>query len=139
MHIVRIDTIKRIIEKLTVLKTQIELENGVHLFDNNIGLEDFTCGLMNLVYGYNLKNLNKNQINYPGIDLADSSLQIAVQVTVEKTKEKIQSSIDTFIKKGYMKKYKRLIIFYMQIRIDLMENLKLRKNLILIKMKILLL
>lgn len=111
MHIVRIDTIKRIIEKLTVLKTQIELENGVHLFDNNIGLEDFTCGLMNLVYGYNLKNLNKNQINYPGIDLADSSLQIAVQVTVEKTKEKIQSSIDTFIKKGYMKKYKRLIIF----------------------------
>lgn len=90
MHMVRVDTIKRIIEKLTFLKTQIELENVMHLFDNNIGLEDFTCGLMNLVYGYNLKNLNKNQMNYPGIDLADPILQIAVQVTVEKTKEKIQ-------------------------------------------------
>ena len=86
MHMVRVDTIKRIIEKLTFLKTQIELENVMHLFDNNIGLEDFTCGLMNLVYGYNLKNLNKNQMNYPGIDLADPILQIAVQVTVEKQK-----------------------------------------------------
>ena len=111
MHMVRVDTIKRIIEKLTFLKTQIELENVMHLFDNNIGLEDFTCGLMNLVYGYNLKNLNKNQMNYPGIDLADPILQIAVQVTVEKTKEKIQSTIDTLIKKEYMKHYKRLIIF----------------------------
>ena len=44
---------KKNYRKTDILKTQIELENVMHLFDNNIGLEDFTCGLMNLVYGYN--------------------------------------------------------------------------------------
>ena len=58
MHIVRIDAIKRIIEKLTVLKTQIELENGVHLFDNNIGLED----LVKCIFNFQLARVNSSLI-----------------------------------------------------------------------------
>lgn len=43
------------------------------LFDDNKYWENIIRYLMNAVYGLDLKNLNEEKINYPGIDLGDQS------------------------------------------------------------------
>lgn len=110
MKIVRTEFIQNIAEILGWFKNQIELENEVCLFNNNIGSENFMCGLMNLVYGFQLINLNQGEKNFAGIDLGDEKNRIAVQITSDRRKIKVQNTIDSFIKNEYEKKYKRLII-----------------------------
>lgn len=94
MKIVRTEILEKIADRLSWLKSKLELENAICLYNNNIGSEDFICGLLNLVYGYNLVNLNKYKKNYEGIDLGDLKNKIAVQVTTETKHKKVQDTID---------------------------------------------
>lgn len=100
-----------ITEKLSWLKNYIELNNIISLNDINIISEDFFCTLLNLVYGYNLINLNKEVSNYPGIDLGDVNQSIAVQVTSNRTRKKVQQTLNTFNKNNYINYFNRLIFF----------------------------
>lgn len=105
------EQIEIITEKLGWLKNYIELNNIIHLNDINIASEDFFCTLLNLVYEYNLINLNKEVLNYPGIDLGDTNQKVSVQVTSERTRKKVQDTLDTFNKKNYIVSFNRLIFF----------------------------
>ena len=114
MKIVRTELLEKIADRLSWLKSKLELENAICLYNNNIGSEDFVCGLLNLVYDYNLVNLNKYKKNYEGIDLGDLKNKIAVQVTTETKHKKVQDTIDAFIKNGYEVEYSRLIIMLLK-------------------------
>jgi len=101
--------IDNIIEKLGWLKNYIELNNSLNFNDINVVSEDFFCYLMNSIYNYNLINLNKEESNFPGIDLGDTAQKISVQVTSNRTRKKVEKTLNTFIKNDYIQKFDRLI------------------------------
>lgn len=106
----RIDYQKTIISALTWLKTQVEMHNSISLTDINHGAEDFYCGLLNLVYGYNLKNINIIDQNAAAIDLGDEQSKIAIQVTSTSALTKTKHTVEKFIEKELYKKFDRLLI-----------------------------
>lgn len=110
MKIKRVEILQNIAAKLGLLKNQIELENQINFYNNNIGSENLMCGLLNYIYGWNLVNLNKKEKNYPGIDLGDEKKKIAVQITSDNSRKKVQNTIDTFLKNEHEKIYSRLVI-----------------------------
>jgi len=102
--------IKEIVSALAQLRLQVEILNCVSLYDINIITEDFFVGLLNLIYGYKLKNLNMVEKNTPAIDLGDEKNRISVQVTSDNSSTKIKETIRKFIEKQSYLKYDRLII-----------------------------
>jgi len=95
--------INDIVNRLSGLASCVELRGLLNLLDLHVISEDFYVGLLNLVYGWNLRNANSSQQNAPGIDLVDDSNHILVQVTGSCTKRKIDHSLEEISEKytGY--------------------------------------
>jgi hypothetical protein len=106
----RVEYQKRIIKALSRLRAEVELNNCISLTDINHGAEDFYCGLLNLVYGYNLKNINIVEPNAAAIDLGDELKKIAIQVTSTSLLTKTKHTVDKFIEKELYRKFDRLLI-----------------------------
>lgn len=106
----RIDYQKKIIAALSWLKTQVEINNSLSLTDINHGAEDFYCGLLNLVFGYSLKNINITEQNAAAIDLGDEQNKIAIQVTSTSALAKTKYTVEKFIEKELYKKFDKLLI-----------------------------
>lgn len=92
-----------ILDRLSGLAYNVELRGLLNLLDLHVISEDFFVGLLNLVYGWNLRNANSLLQNAPGIDLVDDSNHILVQVTGSCTKKKIAHSLEEISEKysGY--------------------------------------
>jgi hypothetical protein len=103
----RMELINKIEEKLSFLATRIELRVGLNLLDLNIHSENFYRDLLNLIFNWNLRNLNAEQKNTPGIDLIDDSKKIIVQISSTATKEKVNKSLSRNLSayKGYNFKF----------------------------------
>ncbi|WP_454842565.1 SMEK domain-containing protein [Pseudomonas hormoni] len=101
---------KKIITALSWLKAQVELNNSIALTDINHGAEDFYCGLLNLIYGFKLKNINIINNNAAAIDLGDEDEKVAFQVTSTSALTKTKYTVDKFIEKKLYEKYDKLII-----------------------------
>jgi hypothetical protein len=86
--------IGQIIDELTAVSRQVESRAGLQLYDLNRYLEDFFKDILNIVYKYNLINLNDDHANNPGLDLGDDAAQIAFQITSSKTSEKINKTLE---------------------------------------------
>lgn len=102
--------IKEIAQSLALLSQKVALLNAVNLYDINIIAEDFFPGLLNLIYGYELKNINTIEKNAPAIDLFDKKNKISIQVTSDNDSKKINHTIKEFIDNETYKEYKRLIV-----------------------------
>lgn len=111
--LMRKEYIEEITFRLSWLLNKIEFSNSLSLYDDDIHAETFFCGLLNAIWGYQLKNLNSDTTNHVAIDLGDKSNRVAIQVTVQREREKIQSTIDKFLENGLQKDYDRLIILIM--------------------------
>ena len=109
----RKEYIENIIHSLALLQTETGINNYVNLYDNNIVAEDFMCGLLNLIYGYNFTNANHVMRNAPAIDLVDQQNRIAVQVTSTGSREKIQNTVDQFIRHELYKDYDYLWMLFL--------------------------
>lgn len=81
---------------LSHLSTSARLGGKIHFFDLNIVAEDFYADLLNIIYDWDLVNLNHTKLNAVAVDLGDQKRKIAVQVTSDRTKGKIQKTIDKF-------------------------------------------
>ena len=97
---------------LSGLEHYIKLSNSQGLYDIDIIMEDFFCELLNLLYGYELTNLNKKVKNAKAIDLCDSKHRIAVQVTSKNTRDKVNETIDKFVEDKLYEKYDRLLVVF---------------------------
>jgi energy-coupling factor transporter ATP-binding protein EcfA2 len=75
--------------------TEITLANAGNYLDINKVAEGISRQLLNLIYGYELVDLNQEQSNYPGIDLGDRKAGIAFQVTARTDAKKIRKTLDT--------------------------------------------
>jgi hypothetical protein len=101
--------LKKICDYLGVLSKQVEIRNSINLYDTNIISEDFYNELLNMVYGYDLKNLNIEDTNAAAIDLGDKVKRISVQVTSDNRSTKVKETIRKFIEHGQHNNYDRLI------------------------------
>lgn len=97
-------------DMLSTLVYKIENRNSINLLDINIVAEDFLKDFLNLVYGYELINVNLLEKNAPAIDLVDIDRRIAIQVTSDNSSKKIDETLKKFNEKNLYKKYDRLII-----------------------------
>lgn len=101
---------KYIIEKLAQIESMVRLSNNQQLYDIDHVLEDFCTGLINLVYGLNLHNINNEKKNSPAIDLGDPEAKIAVQITSDKSGTKIRQTVEKFIENNLYNTYDKLLI-----------------------------
>lgn len=102
--------ISKISTKLAWIKAKVEMCSSLNLLDCNTHMEYFLCGLLNIIYGYKLVNLNSVQANYTSIDLGDSGNKLAVQVTSDNTSTKIKATVNKFIDNNYNLQFDRLVI-----------------------------
>ena len=102
--------LKNIAENLALLSREVSILNAVNLYNINIIAEDFFPGLLNLIYGYELKNANHLEKNAPAIDLIDQKNRIAVQVTSDNSSTKIKHTIEEFNKSQAYHLYDRLVV-----------------------------
>lgn len=115
--------VESIIERLGLLKHRISTYNQAGLFDIDNFSEDFFQRLLNLVFGYNLINVNTvEKKNFPAIDLGDVGQKVAFQITADSSKAKINETIKLFIEKGLYKKYTHLQILVLKNKTNFREN-----------------
>lgn len=100
------EKIAHVQSKIISWLTHVELSNDQSFTDINNISEGFLMNLLNIVFHYNLENLNNSTINFPGVDLGDFNRKIAFQITSEKNSEKI---IDTYTK-IYKNSYNNILI-----------------------------
>lgn len=97
-------------EILTSLNQEIALSGKLNLLSKNIHAEYFYRDLLNLLYGYNLRNENDFDPNSDAIDLIDTNKLIVVQVSSTCTKSKMEktlkkSRVEILAKENYSLKF----------------------------------
>lgn len=102
--------IGKLIDDLSKLQGQIDFRCQVGLTDLNKYCEDFIKEVLNICYEQNLKNLNVDRINEPGLDLGDEKNEIAYQITSTSTSEKVNNTLET-INSEQIIKYKKIKVF----------------------------
>ena len=80
-------------EKLSILATRIEMRGGLNILDLHLHSENFYSHFLNLLFGWDLRNYNKEQLNVVGIDLVDTTNNIVAQVSSTATRHKIESAL----------------------------------------------
>jgi len=100
-----------IINDLNIIRSEIKSRNLLNLIDDNIVMQNFMCDMLNMVYGYDLKNLNTTHSNFPGIDLGDEDREIGFQITATKSGKKIKDTIDVCIRNKCCHKYRNIKVF----------------------------
>lgn len=73
----------------------------MNILDLNIYAENFFAGLCNIIFDFELQNLNYINQNIEGIDLIDEKNKILIQVSSNCTKEKIENSLNKKIYLNY--------------------------------------
>ncbi|MBN1830257.1 MAG: SMEK domain-containing protein [Deltaproteobacteria bacterium] len=81
-------------EKLSFLAYRIEIRGSLNLLDLNLHSENFYLHFFNLLFGWELVNLNTVKENIAGIDLVDTTNNVVVQVSSLATFHKIESSLN---------------------------------------------
>ena len=94
--------LQTIIELMSRWLSQVRLNTALTFYDINKISEDFSCKLLNLIFDYELVNLNLKQANFPGIDLGDKTKgMVAFQVTSRIDGEKIRETLRMFVGRKY--------------------------------------
>ncbi|WP_445147539.1 ABC-three component system protein [Dyella sp. Tek66A03] len=80
--------------RLAILATQVDMLGKLNVLNNHLHCEDFYAELLNLIYGYQLKNMNALEQNADGFDLIDEVAELLLQVSATATKKKVESSLN---------------------------------------------
>lgn len=108
--------IKNITDGLSWLEISTRRRGKMRLFDQNILAEDFVAKLLNIIYDYNLTNLNTINKTSIGIDLGDLNKRVCFQVThtsLKNQRGKIQGSITKFIDNKLNKQFDYLKFMFL--------------------------
>lgn len=112
-----LNLINKFRELISQLRHEAQTASAMQLYDAHKIAEQVICGLLRELYGYSgMRNLNAEQSNFPGIDLADDTARIAVQVTATADLAKIKHTLETFAKHKLHERYDRLIIYILTAR-----------------------
>lgn len=99
-------------ELIAQLRHEIEAASAMGQFDAHKISENLMCGLLRELCGWtDLRNLNREQANFPGIDLADDTRRVAVQVTATADIGKLKYTLEQFLSRDLHQRYDRLIVY----------------------------
>jgi len=101
--------IGKIIDDLSLLRYQIEFRNKLNQFNLTKICEDFFKEVLNIVFGYNLINLNAERANSAGIDLGDKTEKVAFQITSEITSQKVKDTLN-IISDEQLQNYEKIYV-----------------------------
>ncbi|TYA74743.1 ABC-three component system protein [Seonamhaeicola marinus] len=101
-------------EKIHTLAHRIQTKGKLNILNLHLHSENFYLHFFNLLYGYELINLNSSAQNVEAIDLIDHKNKIIFQVSATCTKQKIESTLS----KDIFKKYNDYSFKFISISID---------------------
>lgn len=105
------DFIKEATTYLSILSEYTGTMSKLNLHNCSVISENFFAQLLNVVYGYELENINLVTHNASVIDLYDHTNRISVQVTSTKTLSKVKDCLEQFIKKELYNEYDQLFVY----------------------------
>lgn len=88
-------------ERIHTLANRIDTNGKLNRLHLHMYSESFYQYFFNLLYGYNLKNLNETLQNVEAIDLIDDNKKIVIQVSSTATRQKIESSLNKLLIKEH--------------------------------------
>lgn len=86
--------IGQIVDDLSDIASQARQRARLGFTDLHVYIENFAKEVLNRVLGLNLRNLNADRVNAPGLDLADEASGWAFQVTGDKRTEKVKATLE---------------------------------------------
>jgi hypothetical protein len=99
-------------ELIAQLRHEVEAASAMGQFDAHKVSENLMCGLLRELCGWSdLRNLNREQANFPGIDLADDTRRVAVQVTATADIGKVKHTLEQFVRHDLHQRYDSLIVY----------------------------
>lgn len=116
----RTEYIEKIEEKFTQWNSLIKIRGKSGLYDLHKHSENNIRDILNILYGWNLKNLGVNSPTFPIIDLGDAENKVCFQVTANKTDECYKELESRFISSPLKLKeiYQNLHVFILSGMID---------------------
>lgn len=95
------------------LSAEVEGSTAMALYDIHRVAENLVLGVLRELFGWRrLRNLNVTErVNFPGLDLADDDLGIAVQVTASASLSKVKETVNMFLVHDLDKRYSRLLVY----------------------------
>lgn len=97
---------------LAQFSAEVKAASAASLTDINIASDMFLVELFRETFGLkDLRNLNAERGNFPGLDLADDTAGVAFQVTAERVLRKILSTLKTSMAHGLHKRYPKIRVF----------------------------
>lgn len=99
-------------ELVAQFRNEVEAASAMGQFDAHKVAENVMCGLLRELCGWSaLQNLNAEQTNFPGIDLADHVHRVAIQVTATADIGKVKHTLGQFVSHNLQQRYDRLIVY----------------------------
>jgi len=105
-----------------IINEKLKIENSVNNLNINVLLEDTFIKILNIAYGYNLKNTNLLKPNYGAIDAIDENSKVIIQITSTYSKEKIENTIKKIHKAKLYPKGYTLFFFFLSDRKSLQQK-----------------
>ncbi|WP_058306330.1 SMEK domain-containing protein [Gracilibacillus massiliensis] len=103
---------EKFIDTLTRLNQKIIMLGKINILSNHVYSENFFRDLINELYGYSLKNLNRTDQNAQAIDLIDEENKIIIQVSSTCTKQKVEQTLEKeVIKKRQLENFRVKFMF----------------------------
>ncbi len=99
---------QNVVMKLSVLRYMVKSLSKRGKTDINRDCESFFASVLNLIYDYDLVNVNEKSLNEAAIDLSDESRKLCIQVTATSDAAKVKRTIETFNAHGLYSKYQEL-------------------------------
>ena len=102
----REELIRKIKDCLAVYAVRVDMDKG----EASRAAENFYCGLLNLILGCRLQNMNLVRANYPAIDLGDKHEGLGIQVTSTATRKKVQDTLDAMFRNHVEQEYPHMVM-----------------------------
>ncbi|EKO3629235.1 SMEK domain-containing protein [Vibrio metschnikovii] len=103
--------IKSATSYLCTLSDYTDTMSSLNLHDTSVIQENFFSRVLNLVFDYELENINKIKQNASAIDLYDNKKRLSVQVTSTSSLTKVKDCLKKFQEKELNKEYDTLKIY----------------------------
>lgn len=105
-------SISRISDYFGRFVNSVKAHNAISQYGINYLSETVLVPILKEVFNLpNLRNLNSEEVNTPGIDLADDQARVAFQITASNDNEKIKHTLRKFIEYSQYQKYDTLYIY----------------------------
>lgn len=102
--------VENIQTKMAFYVSNLRISNDRDYYDENKEAEYFFCKPLSLLFDADVTNVNSEQRNFPGIDLANKKEGISFQITSTNTKKKVQYTLDEFLTHSLDDDFERLVV-----------------------------